>query len=67
MVVGGPWSDAADFADRLAAQVAETAVIPSELRLARLGAAAPLAGLRHAAVRAAQSTLLGPLAKELSS
>ena len=67
VVVGGPWSDAADFADRLAARVAETAVIPSELRLARLGAAAPLAGLRHAAVRAAQSTLLGPLAKELAS
>lgn len=67
VVVGGPWSDAADFAERLATQVAETAVIPSTLRLARLGAIAPLAGLRHAAVRAAQSTLRGPLAKELSS
>jgi predicted NBD/HSP70 family sugar kinase/biotin operon repressor len=65
VVVGGPWSDAADFGARLAARVAETAVIPATLRLARLGPTAPLVGLRHAAVRAAQSTLLGPLAKEL--
>jgi predicted NBD/HSP70 family sugar kinase len=65
VVVGGPWSGCADFADRLRARVAEVAVVPTQILLAGLGIAAPLAGARLAAARAAQDSLLGPLAKEI--
>jgi predicted NBD/HSP70 family sugar kinase len=67
VVVGGPWSGCADFADRLADRVAELAVLPTQVRLAELGTTAPLTGARLAAVRAAQDSLLGPLAKEIAS
>jgi predicted NBD/HSP70 family sugar kinase len=65
VVVGGPWSRAADFSERLAVRVGELAVAPTEIRLAGLDAAAPLRGARLAAVRAAQDSLLGPLAREI--
>lgn len=60
VVVGGPWSSAADFGDRLRARVDELAVVRADVRLARLGDSAPLIGARLAAVRAAQESLLGP-------
>ena len=65
IVVGGPWSSTADFADRLSEAVAATAVVPTPVRLALLDATAPLAGARLAAVRAVQDSLVGPLAKEM--
>ena len=65
-VVGGPWSTVGDFAERLADRVDDTTIIPVDIRLAALGASAPISGVRRAAVRAAQNTLLGPLAKEIA-
>ena len=67
IVVGRQWSTAGDFVERPASRVDETSVIPVPVRPAALGASAPLSGVRLAAVRAAQNTLLGPLAKEIAS
>ncbi len=60
VIVGGPWGAVAGFADRLAARVHELSVVPTEVRLALLGDAAPLAGARLAAVRGAQAGLVAP-------
>jgi predicted NBD/HSP70 family sugar kinase len=67
VVVGGPWSTAGDFAERLSERVESSAVVATQVRTAQLGVAAPLVGARFAAVQAAQSTLLGPLAQEIAS
>ena len=64
IVVGGPWAAAGDLVTRLAERAAELPV-PTAIRLAELGADAPLHGARLAAVRDAQNSLVGPLAREI--
>ncbi|GAA3604365.1 ROK family transcriptional regulator [Microlunatus ginsengisoli] len=66
IVVGGPWSAAADLVDRLAQRVGEVSVIALPVRLAALGEEAPLHGARLAAVRDARNSLVGPLAREIA-
>lgn len=58
VVLGGPWSDAGDFADRLAERVRADAVVPTEIRSATLRDEAPLTGARSAAVRALHDAVL---------
>jgi predicted NBD/HSP70 family sugar kinase len=59
VVVGGPWSNAADFQPRLRDRLAELAVVETSVRPALLGSDAPLNGALVAAVRSAQRQLLG--------
>jgi predicted NBD/HSP70 family sugar kinase/biotin operon repressor len=58
VVIGGPWSNAADFSARLQERVQEIAVVATTVRPALLGSDAPLTGARIAAVRSAQRRLL---------
>jgi predicted NBD/HSP70 family sugar kinase len=66
IVIGGPWAAAGDLVDRLAGRAAELSV-PTRVRLAELGRDAPLHGARLAAVRDAQNSLVGPLAREIGA
>jgi predicted NBD/HSP70 family sugar kinase len=58
VVIGGPWSNAADFSVRLQERVQEIAVVETMVRPALLGSDAPLTGARITAVRSAQRRLL---------
>ena len=60
IVVGGPWSQAGGFAERLAERLAAVAVLPAPVRRARWGEDGPLAGARLAAVQSAQALLTAP-------
>ena len=59
VVLAGPWGTAADFAERVATELAELAPVPTPVRAAALGVEASLAGARIMAVQALHDELLG--------
>ena len=60
LVVGGPWSDAPGFLERLARRTDDLLVTPTPVRAAGLGARAPLLGARTAALRTLRARLFDP-------
>jgi predicted NBD/HSP70 family sugar kinase len=67
VVIGGPWGSVGDVVDRISDQVAESASVPTVVRVAGLGPGAPLVGARLFAVRAARDSLFGPLATQIET
>ena len=58
LVVGGPWSSAPGFTDRLATRTQQLLVHPTPLLVAELGGTAPLLGARAAALRSLRADLV---------
>jgi predicted NBD/HSP70 family sugar kinase/biotin operon repressor len=58
VLIGGPWSTLGDAAARIAERVATEADVTTDVRLAALGADAPLVGARGSALRLGRAALL---------